>query len=207
MEHIADFVCFAPMMQILETVEQLQDVLQFFDRLSKVPEPVIEVPKIFAEDVPLRAVLRDMQLAEQLVEVPTIASNSLFLLLQAILQHKALQRTVEQNVDVPAVGGSGAGAGLSGFLAGQNNSMTVEQIVDNPVPGPGGAGDLQQRFRSRSPGFPIQVEVVQIFSQSRAPQRLLQLLLDTLIMLPGKSAKIPRTQGSEVGAQSSSWTP
>ena len=29
---------------------------------------------------------------------------------------------------------------------------------------------VQQRFRSRSPSFPIQVEVVKIFSQSRAPE-------------------------------------
>ena len=82
MEHIVDFVCFAPMVQILDapvpqTVEQLQDVLQFFDRLSTVPEQVIEVPKNFPEDVPTRAVLRATQLAEQLVEVPTIISNPL----------------------------------------------------------------------------------------------------------------------------------
>ena len=43
---------------VLQTVEQLQDVLQFFDRLSTVPEPVIEVPKIYTEDVPMRAALR-----------------------------------------------------------------------------------------------------------------------------------------------------
>ena len=134
------------MVQILDalvpqTVEQLQDVLQFFDRLSTVPERVIEVPKIFTEDVPMRAVFRDTQLAEQLVEVPTIISNPLLLLLQALLEHK--QRTVEQNVDIPAVGSGGAGGGLSGFLPGQNYSMTAEQIVDNPVPRPGGAGDFQ----------------------------------------------------------------
>ena len=50
-EHIVDFVCCAPMVQILDapvpqTVEQLPDVLRFFDRLSTVPEQVIEVPKI-----------------------------------------------------------------------------------------------------------------------------------------------------------------
>ena len=66
----------------------------------------------------MRAVLRDTQLAEQLVEVPTIISNPPLLLFQALLEHK--QRTVEQNVDIPAVGGSGAGGGLSGFLPGQN---------------------------------------------------------------------------------------
>ena len=125
MEHIVDYVCFAPMVQILDapvpqTVEQLPDVLQFFDRLSTVPEPVIEVPKISTEDVPMRAVLRATQLAEQLVEVPTIISNPLLVLLQALLEHK---------------------------------QRTVEQMVENPVPRSGGAGDLQgfpsgQRFRS-----------------------------------------------------------
>ena len=39
-----------------QTVEQLQDVLQFFDRLTTIPKRVIEVPKIFTEDVPMRAV-------------------------------------------------------------------------------------------------------------------------------------------------------
>ena len=81
MEHIVDYVCCAPMVQILDaplpqTVEQLSDVLQFFGTLTTDPEQVIEVPKIFPEDVPMRAVLRDLQLAEQLVEVPTIVSYS-----------------------------------------------------------------------------------------------------------------------------------
>ena len=98
------------------------------------PEQVIEVPKILPEDVPMHAVLRDPQLAEQVVEVPTIVSNSILLSLQAILEH---------NADIPVVGGSGAGGGLSGFLPGQHYYMTAEQIVDNPVPRPGGAGGLQ----------------------------------------------------------------
>ena len=135
MEHIVDYVCSAPTVQILDapvpqTVEQLPDVLQFFDRLTTVPEQVIEVPKIISEDVPMRAVLRATQLAEQLVEVPTIISYPMIALLHALLA----QRTVEQNVDIPAVGGGGTGGGLPGFLPGQNYSMTAEQIVDNPVP-------------------------------------------------------------------------
>ena len=78
----------------------------------------------------MRAVLRATQLAEQLVEVPTIISYPMIALLHALLA----QRTVEQNVDIPAVGGGGTGGGLPGFLPGQNYSMTAEQIVDNPVP-------------------------------------------------------------------------
>ena len=76
MEHIVDFVCFAPMVQILDapvpqTVEQLPDILRFFDTLMPDPKQVIEVPKILPEDVSMRTVVREPQLAEQLVELPT----------------------------------------------------------------------------------------------------------------------------------------
>ena len=54
---------------------------------------LIEVPKILPEDVPFRAVVREPQLAEQLVEVPTIVSNSW------------LQLRTEQNVEFPIGGG------------------------------------------------------------------------------------------------------
>ena len=99
MEHIVDFVCCSPMVQILDApvpqmVELLPDVLRFFDRLATVPEQAIEVP------VPFRAVLRDPQLAEQLVEVPTIVSYS------------SLQRNMEQNVDIPVPGRGGRVSGL-----------------------------------------------------------------------------------------------
>ena len=60
-----------------------------FDTLLPVPEQVIEVPKLLPEDVPTRTMVRDTQLVEQLVEVPTIVSYS------------SLQRTMEQNVDFP----------------------------------------------------------------------------------------------------------
>ena len=120
-------------------VEQLVDVLQLFDALMTVPEQVIEVPKIISEDVPMRAVLRATQLAEQLVEAPTIISY----LMIALLHARLAQRTVEQNVDIPAVGVGGTGGGLPGFLPGQNYSMTAEQIVDNPVPSRGFDEGLQ----------------------------------------------------------------
>ena len=126
-----------------QTVEKLQDVLKFFDALIPDPDQVTEVPKIYTEDVPMRAVLRATQLVETLVEVPTIISYSMISLLHALLECR--QRTVEQNVDIPAVGGSGTGGGLSGFLPGQNYSMTAEQIVDNPVPRPGGTSDSVHR--------------------------------------------------------------
>ena len=160
MEHITDLVCVAPMVQILDApvpqmVDKLHDVLRFFDRLMTVPEQVIEVPKIHTEDVPMRAVLRATQLAEQLVEVPTILSYASLSFLQV------MQRIVEQNVDIPAVGGGGTGGGFRGFLPGQAYSLTAEQIVDNPVPRRGFDEGLQgfpqdrvqQRVRSRSLTF------------------------------------------------------
>ena len=60
---IADLVRVAPMVQILDalvpqTVEQLPDVLQFFDTLTTDPEQVIEVPKIFPSPCALFCVTR-----------------------------------------------------------------------------------------------------------------------------------------------------
>ena len=91
------------------------------------------MPSILPEDVSLRTAVREPQLVEQLVEVPTVVSWSM------------LQRIAEQNVDIPVVGGSGTGGSLSGFLPGQHYSLTAEQIVDNPVP--------RWRFRGVPQGF------------------------------------------------------
>ena len=50
-EHIVDFVCFAPVVQILDApvpqmVEELPDILRFFDTLTPDPEQVFEAPQI-----------------------------------------------------------------------------------------------------------------------------------------------------------------
>ena len=82
------------------------------------PEQVIEVPKIFPDDVPMRTTVRDTQL----VEVPTIVYSSL------------LRRIVEQNVDIPVPGLGGRFAGLQGFLREQKSTPPSAQIVDNPAP-------------------------------------------------------------------------
>ena len=160
MEHIVDFVYCAPMVQILDapvpqTVEQLPDVLRFLDRLMTVPEQVIEVPKILPEDAPMRAVLRDPQLAEQLVEVPTIVSYSW------------LQLRLEQNVDIPIPGRGGRSFGLQGFLPGQSSTAfypvertserTVEQTVD--IPG-GGLQYFHPGLGSSSSYFPAGPEAL-----------------------------------------------
>ena len=70
-------------------VEQLVDVLRFFDALLPGAEQVIDVPKIIYEDIPSRTPLREPQLAEQLVEVPTILCF------------------LEQTVDIPVPRGRG----------------------------------------------------------------------------------------------------
>ena len=95
---VQQIVDFAPFPRhddpVPQMVEQLPDVLRFFRALSPDPEQVLEVPKILPEDVPFRErSLRDPQLAEQLVEVPTIVSNSW------------LQLRTEQNVEFPIGGG------------------------------------------------------------------------------------------------------
>ena len=88
-EHIVDLVRVAPIAQILnapvpQMVEQLPNFTQFFDTLMTDPDQVIEVPKILPDDVPMRTAVRDTQLVEQLVEVPTPVSYS-----------SSLQRIVE----------------------------------------------------------------------------------------------------------------
>ena len=86
------------------------------------------MPKIIIEDIPTRASVPEPQMAEQLVEVPTVISCS------------SLQRSVEQLVDIPVPGGGGPSFGLQGFSSGQSSTASpfkkriseriVEQIVD-----------------------------------------------------------------------------
>ena len=105
----------------LQMGEQLPDVLQLFASvLPVVPEHVIEVPKIFLDTTPQRLGdhLRQPQMVEQLVHVPTVVS---FLSLQ--------QLTAEQIVDIPVPGGDGGGerGGLQGF-AGQGSTASSSHV-------------------------------------------------------------------------------
>ena len=151
MEQTADD---APLVQILDApvaqmVEQLPNLAQFFDILRPDPEQVIEVPKILPHGVPSRRLCRDMQLAEQLGEVPTIVSYSSLQLIQ--------------NVDIPDPGGGGRNSGLQGSLPEQSSTAplssaerlserNVEQIVD--IPG-GGLQDFRPgQSSSSSSHFP-----------------------------------------------------
>ena len=120
--------------------------MRFFDALLLVPEQVIEVPKILLDDVPMRAVSRDTELVEQLVEVPTIVSYSW------------KQLRVEQNVEIPVPACGGRISGLQDFHPGQSSTALhsceervseriVEQIVD--IPG-GGLQDFRPGQSSSS---------------------------------------------------------
>ena len=113
--------------------EQLPNIVQFFAaQLPVVAEPVIEVPKVSQDRTPQRLgdCLRQPQMADQLVDVPTVVSYS------------SLQQLIaEQIVDIPALGRAGGGGrgGLQGLLPGQNSAASlVEQAVDIPVPRSGG---------------------------------------------------------------------
>ena len=102
-------------MQILDapvpqTVEQLPDILRFFDTLMPDPEQVIEVPKISPEDVSMRTAVRDTQLAEQLVEVPTNPGYALAVVAVQTLGWRTVAALIEQFGDTPARDGGGGGS-------------------------------------------------------------------------------------------------
>ena len=120
--------------------EPLPNIVQFFAaQLPVGAEPVIEVPKIFLDKTPQRLgdALRQPQMVEQLVHVPTVVSFS-----------SLQQLTAEQIVNIPVQGrvGGGARGGLQGSLPRQNSAaLHVEQTVGIPVPGRAGGrcGGLQ----------------------------------------------------------------
>ena len=105
---------------------QLVEVLKMHDIVT--PEQVVAAPKISCPPHPPRAVLSEPQMAEQLVDVPTVVSP--FLLF------------IGQNADIPVFGARGVPGygGPQGFLPDQNSRPSDEQAVDIPVPGRGGSG-------------------------------------------------------------------
>ena len=120
---------------VLQMVEHLLDVLQFFATcLPVVAEQVIDVPKISFEGIPMRTPVREPQLAEQLVEVPTILNF--------------LKQTVD--ILVPR----GRGRRLQGFLTEQSSTASVAvQNVDIPVPGRGRQGSGPGQVSAASSSF------------------------------------------------------
>ena len=212
---------------VLQTVEQLPNLVKFFAALSPVPEQVIAVPKILPHEVPPRRLCRDTQLVEQLVEVPTIVSWSL---LQRIMEQHVdipvpggggrrgrkrrtrlwpkLERRRGQDVDIPVPGGGGRSAGLQGFLPGQSSTSlhgpqeriserNVEQIAVSRV----GEG-LQDFLPGQSSS-----------SSSRDPARGFEALDEpgygVFLTFPQiqKSATQPPHSRSALPPHSSPWTP
>ena len=115
--------------------EQLVNIVQFFaEQLLVVAETVIEVPKILLDRTPQRFGdrLRQPQMAEQLVDVPTVVSYS-------TLQ----QLTAEQIVDIPVPGRAGGGGrgDLQGFAGQGSTAFSGAVRVDIPVPRSGGLQD------------------------------------------------------------------
>ena len=114
MEHITDLVRVAPMVQILDApvpqmVEQLPDILRFFDTLMPDPEQVIEVHQISHEDVSMRTAVRDTQL----VEVPTNPGYALAVVAVQTLGWRTAAALIEQFGDTPARGGGADSRGGS----------------------------------------------------------------------------------------------
>ena len=134
-EHITDLVRVAPMVQILDapvpqTGDQLPDILSFFGALLPDPEQVIEVPKLLIDDVPMRVAVRDTQLGEQLVEVPTDPGYALAVVASKVVSRRELRQIIAGLQG----GGGGARGGLQSSRAGQNSTENLVQTVENSVP-------------------------------------------------------------------------
>ena len=124
-EHITDLVRVAPMVQILDaplpqTGDQL--ILSFFGALMPDTEQVIDVPKILLDDVPMRAIDRDTQLGEQLVEVPTNPGYVLAIIARSSLRGDRFPPCWRAFLRLP--GGGGAG-----------RTQVRDLVVDIPVVG------------------------------------------------------------------------
>ena len=122
-----------PFVQILDLpvpqmVDYVADALRILDR--PIAEQVFEVPQFSCSSCPSRSLIPEPQVAEQLMEVPTVLS---------------LLRIAEQIVGTPVpLGRGGRISGFQGSLPGQSATSThssgkriseriVEQIVDFPA--------------------------------------------------------------------------
>ena len=193
--HTVDQVIAAPMLDVLVLQMEEQLLLKVFRPHDRpVPEQVVEVPKILLDDVPVRTAVRDTQLAEQLVEVPTIKSLS------------SLQRIMEQHVAIPVPDRGGRNAGLQGFPPEQSSTATLsseerisERIVEQIVDIPGGG--------------------LKVFAQVRGhlhhPHLQLVFMKTQMSLVKGFSHFSPWEKSAEVAGQVSahlprhvsSWTP
>ena len=173
-----------PFVDNLNLVDEM-DAVRLLHR--PISEQVIEVPKFIIDDIPTRTSVPEPQMAEQLVEVPTVIS------------YFSLQRSVEQHVDIPVPGGGGPSSGLQGFSSGQSSTASpskkriseriVEQIVD-----PVSRGGLHGSSSSYSPAG----DEERTDEHGKGVFRTFPQIL--------KSAKVAPHSGSELPPHSSSWT-
>ena len=108
-------------------------------RLGATPEQVIAVPKISEDSIPQRTVLREPQMVEQLVEVPTDVV--------------VVAQLVEQTVDIPVVGARGVPGygGPQGFLPAQVFFLLTSRTLT---------------FQSQGVGF-LAMEVFKVLTQDK----------------------------------------
>ena len=182
----------------------MDSATDFFGRLDlPVAEQLIDVPKISSSLCPSRAVLREPQMAEQLVDVPIQH------IVELLLNHPVPQvgfacggqqgvlsgqgSVGEQIVDVPAAS-RGFSCGLQGFLPRQSTSQrTAEQIADTLV-----LGGVRHGF---PPGLhPSALPAV-------LPGEPVQGFFFRTFPWVKKSAALPPHSGSELPPHSSPWTP
>ena len=183
----------------------LVDVFAYYD--IPVPEQVIEVPKILIDDISVRTLVREPQLAEQLVEVPTILSflNQTAYIpvprgggrrLQGFLpeQNPTAQSVQLIDIPVPGRGGGGVRGGLQSPLPGQNTTAQSAQIVDFPVLR--GQGFLPGQGSTASSFYSPADDVDEPFEGG----------FSALLPGPKKTARVAAHSSAELGAHSSSST-
>ena len=210
-------VCFAALSTPLVEVRPQPGVLRhtaahIVDIVPYVQILDVPVPQLGDQVVDL---LRRPGRAEQLVEVPTIASFS-----------SLQQRTSKQTIDIPVHhgrgnrgGGEGEG-GLQGLRPGQK-STALGGAVHVDIPVPHGRGLVRQAFKV-SPRDRVQQRLVEQISLT-FQFRVVEVFTDQLL-LPGavdeastggfrtlprsqKSARLGPHSGSELGADFDPWTP
>ena len=178
---VQQIVDFAPSLPTLDDsapqmVEQLRNILSFFRALSPDPGVVIEVPQILPEDVSMRTAVRVRNwrnswenchrscLSLRLQGNPSSRSLTVqfrvvvFLVFKVFSQDRATFSQPSRSWTIQFLG-----------------RMVVEVFKVCTE------DRIQTAFSEQIVEFPIQVEVFEIVSQSRVPQRFLQLLLDSLI--------------------------
>ena len=137
-------------------VDYVADALRILDR--PIAEQVIEVPKISCSPCPSRVPILVPQMAEQLVEVPTVLTPT-----------RIAVQIAEQIVGIPVPQGFGGKRRLQGLLPEQSSTATpsskkrisertVEQNVDIPVSGGGLHGSRPGQGSSSSSHSPAGVQ-------------------------------------------------